>query len=96
MAEINRNVYLETIQHQFFCFDDDDWLINQFRFQNCVVLDLPVECDAVKSHTFAWSLTSANRTGHRATDCRHIKAPLEVEFDFVNRKHSHSINVQMM
>ena len=96
MAELNRNVYLETIKHQFLVLMMMTGLSTSSDFRTVLYWICPVECDAVKSHTFAWSLTSANRTGHRATDCRHIKAPLEVEFDFVNRKHSHSINVQMM
>ena len=32
----------------------------------------------------------------RVIDCTHIKAPSEVEFDFGNRKHSHSINMQIV
>ena len=35
-------------------------------------------------------------TVSRAIDRTHMKASSEVEFDFVNRKHSHSINVQMI
>ena len=35
-------------------------------------------------------------TVSRAIDRTHMKASSEVEFDFVNRKPSHSINVQMI
>ena len=31
-----------------------------------------------------------------AIDCTHTKALSEVEFDFVNSKHSHSFSVQMI
>lgn len=49
--------------------DDNDLIINHFRFPRAVLLEVcaelcpALECDAARSHAFAFSLSSAYHTG---------------------------------